>query len=77
MNALNLFNLIPTDLMSLIPMSNIGKAITNMLTDPFFLDIGGFDGGGIWSLIEGIGFGGIGNAVVLSPTASPKNCSGT
>ena len=63
LNSLNLFNLIPTDIMALIPMSNIGKAITNMLTDPFFLDVAGFDGGGIWSLIEGIGFGGIGNAV--------------
>ena len=42
LNAELLFNLIPTDLMSLIPASNIGEAITNMITDPTFLDVGRF-----------------------------------
>ena len=63
LNALNLFNLVPTDLMAQVDASHIGTAITNLINDPFFLD---FPGMGEWFSDPTGGFDGLGAAVVIA-----------
>ena len=62
LNALNLFNLIPTDLLAHIPFSNIGSYVTNLIADPNFLDAEGFSGLEQWFHDATGGFNGTGAA---------------
>lgn len=62
LNALNLFNLVPTDLLAHIPISNIGTALTNLIADPNFLDPESFSGLETWFHDPTGGHGGTGAA---------------
>jgi hypothetical protein len=48
LNSLNLFNLVPPDLMSQLNFSNIGETLNNLIADPFFEAIEAFTGLGSW-----------------------------
>ena len=63
LDALNLFNLVPTDLLSHLPMSNIGEFVTNLITDGDFLDATPIEG---WIHNLTGGFGGTGSRTVTA-----------
>ena len=61
LNALNLFNIVPPTLLGQLDISHIGSAITNLLTDPNFLDASAFSGDDTWLQDLTGGFGGLGS----------------
>jgi len=50
LDSLNLFNIIPTDILAQINISSIGETIINMVTDPTFQDPASFTGQDIFFL---------------------------
>lgn len=69
LNSLNLFNLVPTDLMAQISVSNIGTAVTNLITDSDFLDTSVIEG---WLHDVTGGFGGSGTRYTTADGTSKE-----
>jgi hypothetical protein len=72
LNALNLFNLVPTDLLSHIPASNIGTALTNLITDPHFSDAANFSGNEVYFHDATQGHAGPGSARTVADGSGAK-----
>jgi hypothetical protein len=49
LDSLNLFNIVPIDLLAQIPLANIGPSTTNLITDPGFTNPESISGAGQWT----------------------------
>jgi hypothetical protein len=69
LNALNLFNLVPTDLLGHVSASAIGTVVTNLVTDPDFLDPAPIEG---WVHDPTGGYGGTGSRTATADGSSKE-----
>lgn len=66
LNALNLFNIVPTQLLGQLNFSNIGETLTNLITDPLFQISEAFAGLLDWNHDPGAGHVGTGAAMTTA-----------